>query len=77
MEPQMEPEQSTGKALPSAVRLKLGEALRSYFDVLPTLPERLYELAMRVEGNISGHPNRPKIENRSTPRRETPRKHVA
>jgi hypothetical protein len=45
--------------------------------VLPTLPERLYELAMRVEGNISGHPNRPKIENRTTPRRETPRKHVA
>ena len=74
----MEPEQSTGKGLPPAVRLKLGEALRSYFDVLPTLPEHLYELVMRVEGNISGHPNRPKIENRTNPvRRETPRKHVA
>ena len=74
----MEPEQSTGKALPSAVRLSLGEALRSYFDVLPTLPEHLYELVLRVEGNISEHRNRPEIENRTTPvRRETPRKHVA
>jgi hypothetical protein len=45
--------------------------------VLPTLPEYLHELVLRVEGNISEHRNRPKIENRTTPvRRETPRKHV-
>jgi hypothetical protein len=53
----MEPEQTTGKALPPTVRLKLGEALRGYFDVSPTLPERLYELVMRLECNISGPSN--------------------
>jgi hypothetical protein len=50
----MEPEQSTGKALPPAIRLKLGELLRSYFYVSPMLPERLYELVTRLECNLSG-----------------------
>jgi hypothetical protein len=60
MEAQMEPEQSTGKALPLFVHMKLGEALRSYFDVSPTLPERLYELVTRLECNISRLGNTPK-----------------
>jgi hypothetical protein len=32
-----------------AVRMKLGEALRSHYDILPTLPERLYELVHQLE----------------------------
>jgi hypothetical protein len=62
----MEPEQRTGRALPPAIRLKLGETLRSYFDVSPRLPERLYELVTRVECNISGPSYTPKDDRRAS-----------
>jgi hypothetical protein len=29
--------------------MKLGEALRSHYDILPTLPERLYKLVHQLE----------------------------
>ena len=32
-----------------AVRMKIGEALRSHYDIQPTLPERLYELVQQLE----------------------------
>jgi hypothetical protein len=32
-----------------AMRMKLGEALRYHYDVLPTLPERLYALVQQLE----------------------------
>jgi hypothetical protein len=32
-----------------AVRMKLGEGLRCYYDIPPTLPERLYELVHQLE----------------------------
>jgi hypothetical protein len=32
-----------------AVRMKIGEALRSHYDIQPPLPERLYELVQQLE----------------------------
>jgi len=32
-----------------AVRMKIGEALRSHYDIQPTLPERLYEFVQQLE----------------------------
>ena len=29
--------------------MKIGEALRSHYDIQPTLPERLYELVQQLE----------------------------
>jgi hypothetical protein len=46
----MEPEfKIPDEAIQRAVRMKLGEALRCHFDILPTLPERLYELVHQLE----------------------------
>jgi hypothetical protein len=46
----MEPEFNVpDEAIQRAVRMKLREALRSYYDILPTLPERLYELVHQLE----------------------------
>jgi hypothetical protein len=37
------------QAIQCAIRMKVGEALRCYYDIRPTLPERLYELVSQLE----------------------------
>jgi hypothetical protein len=34
-----------------SIRMRLGEALRCYYDLMPTLPDRLYELVRQLESN--------------------------
>jgi hypothetical protein len=46
----MEPEFNVpDQAIQRVIRMKLGEALRCYYDIQPTLPERLYELVRQLE----------------------------